>query len=638
MKTPQLLFYAGNDIGFIEIIKSICRQWNNDIDIIESPGFVIISPKDLLDYCTVDDENYVCALTGWARSMSQPPVDYQRPSSFKMHTHEVAKAVLAGWPITISDITGNFSGVLYQRSHHRLKLFSDPGSIYPMYYATCSSGLLGGTHLLLLNKILNRKLDAAGLIERLSPPEFINIGSRTLLEGVRRVLPGELIQWELHFGVNQKTYDNTFFRPITTKASISDLAEMVWAEYKEDVRACVGENNNVNVGLSGGWDSRLVAAALNFAPVRSVHCFTYGVQENEYEVLLAGKVTQLLQEGEFAFCDFSSEWAPSRERFIRNLKSTESTYITEWLAILSRFASFTFEPFLLGDMFEAVAGRNLRRLSSRFGRKRLYWRRTFGNDSLPISKKGDFESWRTLQMEIVRRNVAIAFNNLSENLRGDLNLSMLQDAILSDFDEVVGRVADHDLIFTDTYDELLTWYLRCVSGTSRQVLSLNERFFGLTPTMSFRALRHISEVHPFIRVSGELMAEIQKLPELSGFAKIPNANAPFIPSNSPLWISDLVWAGRSTIDQKLIKRAMKLQNAKTRMRLINTVNVTELYNISSSHANVASWFSGAYILPDAYLAIFDRRARLKSRPLNNYDITGPASLSLILDLMQLEIQ
>lgn len=633
---PQILFYFGDDIALLERFKSISVQRYGEIDLLRRAGFLLCTPKGFLDRCTVTTDHHVCAITGWARSSNAPPVDYGRPASFEPHLLNVSHSIFKGWPIRSPDITGNFSGVLYDLTHGCLKIFSDPGSIYPMYFARCSSGLLGGTHLLILQQILGSPADLAGVVERLSPPEFVNYGSRTIVQGVKRVLPGELISWQQGLAAPSQAYDNTLFNSPEMKGNISELAENIWDDYKTDTRACVGETKRVNLGLSGGWDSRLVAAALTYAGVDSIHCFTYGVEHDEYEVRLAERVAKQAN-AEFTFYDFSTEWAPSRDRFVRNLFSTEATYITQWLALLSRLASHAFEPFLLGDMLEAVAGRHLTRLSSRSGRKRMYWQRTFRNHSLPTSETGSFENWRSSQMRAAQTSAEIGFRSLTKEMRCDSQFSLVQEMVESDMSETISRIAQHELVFTDTYDELLTWYLRCINGTAKQVLSLNERFFGLSPTMSFRALRHISSINPFFRVSGELMGRVQKLPELSGFSRIPSANAPFVPCTFPLWFTDLIWASRSITDQWLIRGALKSRNPTARMRVVKTPNIPGLYNLQHASENVASWFSGRYVTSDPYLEIFGRRAHLQSWPLDNFDITGPGSLSLMLGLFDGEM-
>ena len=45
------------------------------------------------------------------------------------------------------------------------------------------------------------QFDDVGIIQKLYGHEMVNIGSRTILKGVKRLLPGELIQIE----IKQKT-------------------------------------------------------------------------------------------------------------------------------------------------------------------------------------------------------------------------------------------------------------------------------------------------------------------------------------------------------------------------------------------------------------------------------------------------
>lgn len=632
LPSPHFLFFSGENLELMGRIRRMSRDWFTDSESINYPGLFLVAPKIFIQYNTASNEQLICGVTGWARSLNLPPVNFQIPASFRPHLLQVAKGIIAGWPLSSTEITGNFSGIVFDKFEHRLMIYSDPGSIFPIYYATGPFGWVGGTHLLLLARILEREIDITGVVERLSPPTFINYGSRTIFQGIKRVLPGECIAWGLMKNEVQKNYDNTFYGGEANKSDLHEQAGEVWDDYKADILACVGETPHINLGLSGGWDSRLVAAALTS---RSVSCFTYAVEKNEYEVQVAEKVARLIN-AEFFFIDFSTQWTPKKDRFLQNILSTESTYIPEWLAILDRFSVHTLEPFLLGDLFEAVTGRYLQRLSSRTGKKQLYLDRALGKIEVPRTKGGDFKHCRDRQMESIRKNASFAMSILNKDvIAGNLRSKILDD-VENDVNDLFLRISSHEILYSDAFDEMFAWYSKCNAGIGKQIITLNERFFGLNPTMSFRSLRRISAIHPFTRASGQLMSHIQRLPDFNGLSRIPNANAPFAPSSIPLWLSDLIWAARSTTDQWLIKRALSQRNKNARMRVMKTFNMVHLYNMPEALSNVSSWFSGKFFQPDVFLKSFSDRAKMESWPLCNYDITGPAGLSLILDLVDMK--
>ena len=68
-------------------------------------------------------------------------------------------------------------------------------------------------------------------------------------------------------------FDNTMNGPVLQKDAEATALE-VWNCLQEEIRVAVQGNAQVNVALSGGWDSRHVLAGLHRSS--GVRCLTYG--------------------------------------------------------------------------------------------------------------------------------------------------------------------------------------------------------------------------------------------------------------------------------------------------------------------------------------------------------------------------
>lgn len=163
---------------------------------------------------------------------------------------------------------------------------------------------------------------------------------------------------------------------------------------------------------------------------------------------------------------------------------------------------------------------------------------------------------------------------------------------------------------------------------------LGEKFYSYGPTMSFSSLRTISSIDPVARATGRLLDEIIKLPELAGYARIPSAMIPFVPSSWPRIVKDGVWIGRHLADRYLTKRLLGKRSGTTRTRLIKSDDLVALYRMPEASERIDSWFSERVIMKEEFIRRWRRRALLQSWPLVNYDIIGAANTSILLDLME----
>lgn len=596
-------------------LKKLVNSFWGEISTIDSLDFLLIYPKSDRETYLLNNEEILGCIDGWTAEVDR---NYSRSSIQNLY-----KAINSTWPIDSDNFTGCFSGFCFDKKTSILRIFTDIAAVYPLYYAFKAGQSLIGTSQAIIGKFLNYEVDWTGIVEMISPPHYITLGSRTIVKDVKQLLPGELI--EITSGnVLRKLYDNSLYgEPLT--GSLKDQAELVWEMIKADVKASISDTDTVNLGMSGGWDSRLIAAALQGLDVHKTF-YTYGLDQDEYEVQLAKKCAQL-SDADFHFCNIYETYFPGYELFYNNLKNSESLFITQWMAIINNSSNDIKDLFILGDMFESIVGRNIKSLTTREIRKKRYFSIN-KNENLFCTSKEGFYNWSNK----LAANFQINWKGLNSSLVDSLNIQTINEELLEDLKCLFKIIEMTNIPYNILYDEIYSWYTHGKS-MNKQICCLKEKFFPVSSTMSVRLIKLTSKINPIDRADLKLLHEIQILPELWKYSSLPSAAIPFIPSYTPLWIKDLVWGARSTIDKRLIKHAMKKKDKKARMSVLSSTNFVTLYNHPKAKERVASYFEGSPIKADPYLQTVERRATLESWPYINTDIIGPSIAAMLFKLL-----
>jgi hypothetical protein len=186
--------------------------------------------------------------------------------------------------------------------------------------------------------------------------------------------------------------------------------------------------------------------------------------------------------------------------------------------------------------------------------------------------------------------------------------------------------------FSPMFDELFDWLHRVRFVQASQNLLLSTAFRPVSPTMSMRALRLVSKVHPKLRLRRRLMDATARLPEFDALARIPSAQIPWVGARFPSGVREIIWGFRSKVDQLLIKRVLRLKSPSKRQRLLKSADLISEYRREGTLHSVESWFSGRWVRPEPYFGLVKGRGELSLWPLINLDICIPANVSVLLDM------
>jgi asparagine synthase (glutamine-hydrolysing) len=184
----------------------------------------------------------------------------------------------------VERLRGMFALAVWDDRRHELLLARDRLGIKPLYYAEIGSRILFGSELkaFLEHPLVERRLswEAVGhLFAFQSTP-----AGQSIVEGVRKLEPGHLLQAAAGRGVRTRRYWELRFEPDTT-SSADDLAGRLRDRLEESVRLHLESDVPVGAFLSGGIDSSAVVATMSRLASGPVKTFSIGFDESDYDEL-----------------------------------------------------------------------------------------------------------------------------------------------------------------------------------------------------------------------------------------------------------------------------------------------------------------------------------------------------------------
>ena len=563
------------------------------------------------------DGNFLGFLRGYVRFPSLPP-----NTDVKAHNRLLFDDLLRERFPLEDNVANSFGALAYSGKESLAVIANDVLGFYPIYYFVGASLLVISSHLRWAQLVLNTEIDHTGVVQRLTGGEFCNFGRRTILRGVSRLLPGEFLKFDLTSGIRvTRKYDNGLYSG-NWNSDIKEAAEELWDVIRAESRLCFSYDTDVNLGMSGGMDSRLLLASV--PTEKNLTCFTYG-SPNYYETKIAERCATAVN-ARFRSFPVAGNLFPRKEVLEKYVRETEAVGINPWFSVLEQELEDHGEPpFALGDFCEAIPGRNIKAYSSRnariktyLGLARIKW--------TPLNSE-NLERWK-------RDNTASILAKLdhASKFYVDLDRDKMRSETASDIDELYARIESHDVKYVELLDEIFAWYVHARIPSSNQLLLIGAKFTPVCPTMSARCLRAASRIHPALRLNARLMDAIFRLPDLRKLATIPTAQIPFVKYNQSQAVKLLMWGARSKVDQLMIKAASARKKADARNRLLKSINWALEYQQADPDV-VLSWFRPDHVGADRFIEMFEGRRGQSAHPLTPFDIASAAALNIEIDLL-----
>ncbi len=173
------------------------------------------------------------------------------------------------------EFNGIFAFALVDVDKRKLYLVRDPFGIKPLYYWRKNGSFVFSSEIKPIQKLVGESLDLDSLAETLRMR--FTPSPDTLLTGIRKVLPGHVVEVNLASNdLNLREYP--YFEPVPEERSISfdDALERYGELFEKAVRRQLMSDVELGVLLSGGVDSALVAAFGQKYSNEKLKAFTVG--------------------------------------------------------------------------------------------------------------------------------------------------------------------------------------------------------------------------------------------------------------------------------------------------------------------------------------------------------------------------
>ncbi len=192
----------------------------------------------------------------------------------------------------INHLRGMFAFCLFDRKRNKILLVRDRLGVKPLKYYYDGRTFIFASELKALMHLIPRRMDTDSL-NRFLTLKYIP-SPNTIIEGVRKLSPSELLELDMKSGSLQKVrYWEPEFYP---------KSELSFAEAKERFNALLSESvfmrtvSDVPIGvyLSGGMDSSAIVAYLKSNGIDDINTFTIkfdrpGYDESEYARIVANR-------------------------------------------------------------------------------------------------------------------------------------------------------------------------------------------------------------------------------------------------------------------------------------------------------------------------------------------------------------
>ena len=288
----------------------------------------------------------------------------------------------------------------------------------------------------------NVEEDKTGIFQRLYCTEMSNIGSRTIVKNLKRLLPGELIRLNVNKKSSLKFFDNSLFNSLNnSKSSLKKISNEYWINFKRELKY-INKSEDLYLALSGGMDSRILLSGIDRS--NKLTCLTYGSEKN-YEVKIAKRLSERIGLKFHSFYD-SSVYQPDLDTMKKYTYKTESMGVISWLEILEseKIKSIKNYPILLyGDMCEALPGRNIGNFNKRINRIKNFIFKTFLNRPYNFTEINNYNliEWKK---RIIRNEIERFPNEIS-----GANLKKIEIETTKDINQLIDRILCHNIQYTE---------------------------------------------------------------------------------------------------------------------------------------------------------------------------------------------
>ena len=234
---------------------------------------------------TTDDDQLLLIANGEIYNAPELQRELEKQGR-QFKTHSDCEAILHAYAVYgkhkfLDYLEGMFAFALYDRRDETLLLARDRIGMKPLFLAELADGIAFGSEIKALLPLLsNRTVNALGLTEYLQ--NQFSSGQQTLVEGLERVLPGEMVEIRAGKIVNRRQYWSVMnVEPVelSYQEALEQFEPLMETVMKQHMRADVP----FGLFLSGGVDSSILLALLSRYHDSPIRTFSVGYPDTNVQ-------------------------------------------------------------------------------------------------------------------------------------------------------------------------------------------------------------------------------------------------------------------------------------------------------------------------------------------------------------------
>jgi len=192
----------------------------------------------------------------------------------------------------VRKLNGSFVIVIYDAKKQRIIVVNDRHGLRPFYYAQNGQKYLFASEVkaILQDKTFKKKINHAAVADFFAFERIL--GDKTFFKGINVLPPASILVWS-NGKLSKKQYWDFEFKQEYSHADTEEYyVKNLVRIFRKAVRRRMKGKHRFGVFLSGGLDSRSIAAAIDKKHY-PIHTFTYGVKEGD-EAKIAENVAKKL--------------------------------------------------------------------------------------------------------------------------------------------------------------------------------------------------------------------------------------------------------------------------------------------------------------------------------------------------------
>jgi hypothetical protein len=426
---------------------------------------------------------------------------------------------------------------VFDTSRRRLTIGTDPLNYFPVYYRHSGGAFTFGSNLSVLSRITGAAPDYTGVVEFLRKNWCLN--GRTVVADIRRILPGQTVAFDVSTG-ELTIVENSQLWSGVAEDRVAPTDEELWQLLLEAVRANAGPNAVAGLMLSGGWDSRVLLAALTQVFGDRLVTLSHGAPHHGELELARGLAARA---GAHHLEVLLGEDSLGRPQDLDALLNTTDAILFPWW----RFAGRALDEASCNTAFCGVLGEVLGGHYTVVGRGRAQRAREVFQRAVLRSTRHSVapidglrrvlkQDYRPRRIPFVKKEVTSAFEQ------------QISAAIEDDIEKVIGRYAQRGIGDAGRMVEAYTTEYRGLHYICQQPLTLTKQLDVALPLGSPPLVEAVLAVPLTRRIHNSLSRSLLRRfrPELLA---LPLAASPFVSAGAPILVQESGRIVRRVVDR-----------------------------------------------------------------------------------------